>query len=170
LLLGLHTQQREDTGLSPAEAVFGAPIVLPNEFLQGDEISIGSILRIFQKLWMRLLFLCPGTIPAPICPADCQPSSSPPASSGSGAAAPSRRSRPFSAALSLFCARDPAPSPSESGRGTRSSLSVASRPPRPRTPSLAVRVATADCRVSFLVKQVSFSDPMVSSPSSSAPP
>jgi hypothetical protein len=30
VLLGLHAQPREDTGLSPAEAVFGAPIVLPN--------------------------------------------------------------------------------------------------------------------------------------------
>ncbi len=27
VLLGLHAQPREDTGLSPAEAVFGAPIV-----------------------------------------------------------------------------------------------------------------------------------------------
>jgi hypothetical protein len=30
VLLGLHAQPREDTGLSPAEAVFGASIVLPN--------------------------------------------------------------------------------------------------------------------------------------------
>jgi hypothetical protein len=30
VLLGLRAQPREDTGLSPAEAVFGAPIVLPN--------------------------------------------------------------------------------------------------------------------------------------------
>ncbi len=34
ILLGLCAQLREDTGLSPAEAVFGAPIVLPNEFLK----------------------------------------------------------------------------------------------------------------------------------------
>ncbi len=33
VLLGLRAQPREDTGLSLAEAVFGAPIVLPNEFL-----------------------------------------------------------------------------------------------------------------------------------------
>jgi transposase InsO family protein len=38
VLLGLRAQPREDTGLSPAEAVFGAPIMLPNEFLQGEEI------------------------------------------------------------------------------------------------------------------------------------
>jgi hypothetical protein len=33
VLLGLRAQPREDTGLSPAEAVFGTPIVLPNDFL-----------------------------------------------------------------------------------------------------------------------------------------
>jgi hypothetical protein len=33
ILLGLHAKLREDTGLSPAEAVFGAPIVWLNEFL-----------------------------------------------------------------------------------------------------------------------------------------
>jgi hypothetical protein len=43
VLLGLRAQPREDTGLSPAEAVFCSPIVLPNEFLQGDEIFIGTI-------------------------------------------------------------------------------------------------------------------------------
>jgi hypothetical protein len=38
-----RAQRKGDTGLSPAEAVFGAPIVLPNEFLKGDEISIDTI-------------------------------------------------------------------------------------------------------------------------------
>jgi hypothetical protein len=33
VLLRLRAQPREDPGLSPAEAVFGAQIVLPNEFL-----------------------------------------------------------------------------------------------------------------------------------------
>jgi hypothetical protein len=32
VLLGLRAQLREDTGISPSEAVFGAQIVLPNEF------------------------------------------------------------------------------------------------------------------------------------------
>jgi hypothetical protein len=36
VLLGLRAQPREDTDLSPAEAVFGAQIVLPNELLQND--------------------------------------------------------------------------------------------------------------------------------------
>jgi hypothetical protein len=36
---------REDTGLSPAEAVFGAQIVLPNEFLQNDELSVDTIIK-----------------------------------------------------------------------------------------------------------------------------
>jgi hypothetical protein len=46
-LPGLRAQLREDTGLSPAEAVFGAPILLPNEFLQNEEISIDSIVKNF---------------------------------------------------------------------------------------------------------------------------
>ncbi len=49
VLLGLCAQPREDTGLSPAEAVFGAPIVLPNEFLKGDKISVDTISKYFLK-------------------------------------------------------------------------------------------------------------------------
>ncbi len=49
MLLGLQAQLREDTGLSPAEAVFGAPIVLPNEFLQNEEVSVDSIIKNFSK-------------------------------------------------------------------------------------------------------------------------
>jgi hypothetical protein len=33
----------------PAEAVFGAPIVLPNEFLQNEEIYVDSITKNFSK-------------------------------------------------------------------------------------------------------------------------
>jgi hypothetical protein len=39
----LCAQLRGDTGLSPA--VFGTPIVLPNEFLQGDEFSVDEIVK-----------------------------------------------------------------------------------------------------------------------------
>jgi hypothetical protein len=45
VLLRLRAQPREDTGLSPAEAVFGAQIVLPNEFLQNDELSVDTIIK-----------------------------------------------------------------------------------------------------------------------------
>ncbi len=51
MLLGLRAQPREDTGLSLAEAVFGAPIVLPNEFLQNEEMSVDAIIKIFSKTW-----------------------------------------------------------------------------------------------------------------------
>ncbi len=44
-----RAQLREDTGLSPAEAVFGAQIVLPNEFLQNDELSVDPIVKKFSK-------------------------------------------------------------------------------------------------------------------------
>jgi hypothetical protein len=49
VLLGLRAQPREDTGLSPAEAVFGAQIVLPNEFLQNDELSVDTIVKIISQ-------------------------------------------------------------------------------------------------------------------------
>jgi hypothetical protein len=51
VLLRLRAQQREDTdtGLSRAEAVLGAQIVLPNEFLQNDELSVDTIVKNFSK-------------------------------------------------------------------------------------------------------------------------
>jgi hypothetical protein len=49
VLLGLKAQLREETGLSPAEAVFGAQIVLPNEVLQNDELSLETIVKNFSK-------------------------------------------------------------------------------------------------------------------------
>jgi hypothetical protein len=49
VLLGLHAQPKEETGLSAAEAVFGAPIVLPSEFLQNEKISVDSIIKNFSK-------------------------------------------------------------------------------------------------------------------------
>jgi hypothetical protein len=62
VLLGLRAQPREDTGLSPAEAVIVALIVLPNEFLNRDEIPVSTISKKIFSLWMLLLFPCPGTI------------------------------------------------------------------------------------------------------------
>jgi transposase InsO family protein len=49
VLLGLRIKPREDTGLSPAESVNGAPIVLPNEFLQCDELAVDSIIKDLKK-------------------------------------------------------------------------------------------------------------------------
>jgi hypothetical protein len=49
VLLGLRAQPREDTGLSPAESVYGAPIVLPNEFLQSEELAVDSIIKNFKN-------------------------------------------------------------------------------------------------------------------------
>jgi hypothetical protein len=46
VLLGLQTQPRP--GLSLAEAVFAAPIVL-HEFLQNKEMSVDAIIKIFFK-------------------------------------------------------------------------------------------------------------------------
>jgi hypothetical protein len=49
ILLELRAQPRENTGLSPAEAVFGAQIVLPNEFLQNYEFSVDIIVEKLSK-------------------------------------------------------------------------------------------------------------------------
>jgi hypothetical protein len=49
VLLGLRAQPREVTCLSPAEADFGAQIVLPNEFLKNDELSVDAIIKNFSK-------------------------------------------------------------------------------------------------------------------------
>ncbi len=42
---GVASSPQGDTGLSPAEAVFGAQIVLPNEFLQNDQLSVDAIIK-----------------------------------------------------------------------------------------------------------------------------
>jgi hypothetical protein len=58
-LLGLRAQPREDTGLSPAEAVFSAPIVLPKEFLRNDEMSVDSVSTNFSKTLDALPYSLP---------------------------------------------------------------------------------------------------------------
>jgi hypothetical protein len=146
VLLGLRAQPREDTGLSPAEAVFGAQIVLPNEFSQNDELSVDTIVKNFSKtLHVSAPSLSrhnsstelPSELPAELLSAP---------SSGSVGAA---WFHPFSCsttASTQSCAAIPAPSPSESGRVTRLLLQAALRLARPRTPRLAARVAAADRR------------------------
>jgi hypothetical protein len=130
------------------------------------------------KPCMFLLLFCLDTILAPSCPARCQPSCSPPPSSGSVGAA---WFHPFSRstmARTQFCAAAPAPSPSESVRWMRWLPSAALRLARLRMPRLAARVTAADRRAHAqavlglaATKRVSFSDPLVFSPSSSpAPP
>jgi hypothetical protein len=56
VLLGLRAQLREDAGLSPAEAGVGAPIVLPREFLHGEEFSVDNISKNFFKTLDALAF------------------------------------------------------------------------------------------------------------------
>jgi hypothetical protein len=49
VLLVLRAQPREDSGLSSAEAVFGAQLDLPNKFLQNNEVSVDANVKIFSK-------------------------------------------------------------------------------------------------------------------------
>jgi transposase InsO family protein len=118
-LLGLRAQPREDTGLSPAEAVFGAQIVLPNEFLQNDEFSVDAIVKNFAKTLH---------VSAPSLPRHNSSTKLPSELPAELLSAPSTGSvgaawfHPFSSSTTAptrSCAAVPAPSPSESGRGTR---------------------------------------------------
>ncbi len=141
---GLRAQPREDTGLSPAAAVFGAQIVLPNEFLQNDEFSVDTIVKHFSEtLHVSAPSLprhnsstdLPSELPAELL--------SPPPSYGSVGTTSAALQQPLP---TRSCAMAPAPSPSESGRRTRWLPSAALRLAQPRTPPLAAPVAAADCR------------------------
>jgi hypothetical protein len=149
VLLGLRAQPGEDTGLSPAEAVFSTQIVLPNEIFQNTVMNfqLTQLSKIFPEPCMFLLLLCLGTILALTHLASCQPSCSPPPSSGSVGAA---WFHPFSRSTTTptwSCTAAPAPSPSESVRGTRWLPSAALRLAQQRTPHLAARIAAADREV-----------------------
>jgi hypothetical protein len=136
VLLGLRAQPREDTGLSPTEAVFGALIVLPNEFLQNDELSVDTIVKKFSKTLHVSAPSLPRHNSSTELPSELPASERPGSTPSAALRRPPRGPAP----------RPPAPSPSESGRGTRLLPSAALRPARPRTPSLAARVAAADRR------------------------
>ncbi len=127
VLLRLCAQPREDTGLSPTEAVFGAPIVLPNEFLENEEISVDSQIKFFTKT------LHVPTTSLPRHSSSTQLPSELPAELLSVPLVWVRQGasfHPFSRSTmsTPFCAVAPAPSPSESGHGTRSSPSATLRP------------------------------------------
>jgi hypothetical protein len=100
----------------------------------------------FPKPCMFLLLLCLGTILALTCPVSCQPSFSPPPSSGFVRVASFHPFSRSTMAPMRFCAVAPTPSPSESDRGMRWSLSAALRPAWQRTPRLVARHAAADRR------------------------
>jgi hypothetical protein len=140
VLLGLRAQPREDTGLSLAEAVFGAQIVLPNEFLQNDELSVDTIVITFSKT----LHVSAPSLPRHNSSTDLP--SELPAELLSAPLVWVRRGgllpplQPLYNSPTRSCAAALAPSPSESGHGTRWLASAAWL----WTPRLAARVATAD--------------------------
>ncbi len=147
MLLGLRAQPREDTGLSPAETVISAPIVLPKKFLQNEEISVDSMVKNFSKT-LDVPAFCLSRHNS-----NAQLSSKLPAELLSATLDWVRHGGVIPPLHLLYdgptpiCAVDPAPSPSKSGPGMRSSPSATSRPAWPRTPSPAAHVAAADCWV-----------------------
>jgi hypothetical protein len=147
VLLGLRAQPREDAGLSPAEAVFGAPIVLPNEFLENEEMLVDAIIKNCSKtLHVPAVSLSRNNYSAQL-PSELPGKLLSAPSSGSVGAA---SSHPFSCstmAPTPSCSADPAPSPSELGHTTRLLPSAAPRLACPQTPCQAARVATADRQI-----------------------
>jgi hypothetical protein len=116
VLLGLLAQLREDTGLSPAEAVFGPPIVLPKEFLQGDELSVDTISKNVLKSLDAPAFSLPrhnlSRQLLSMLPADLLSSRLVWVHHGGAVS----HSTPSMTAPRLSSAVDPVPSPSKSGR------------------------------------------------------
>ncbi len=97
-----------NTGLSPAEAVLSVlPLCCLMKFCKMKKFQLILLSKIFQRLWMFLLFLCLGTILAPSCPASCQPSSSPPPLSGSIMAASFHPSAALRRTLPRFVPQTP---------------------------------------------------------------
>ncbi len=147
MLLGLRAQPREDTGLSPAEAVFGAPTVLPNEFLQNEEMPVDAIIKNFSR-----------TLHAPAISLPRHNSSAqlPDELPGNLLSAPLvwvRRGgvipplQPLYDGPYTLLRSGPRSFTIRVGSRDEASPSAASRPARPRTPRLAARVAAADRRV-----------------------
>jgi hypothetical protein len=107
-LTGLHAQPWEDTGLSPAEADYGAPIVLPNEFLQGGSISADTISIFFFIIFgCSCVFFAKAQFESPAAEGAPRLISSEPASYGSGAAAWFPLSTLTMMAPTLSSAKDP---------------------------------------------------------------
>ena len=69
ILLYLRATPREDTGLSPAEATYGSPLVLPGQFLEGKEAPTPAFFNQLREAMSNFL-------PTPAChniPADDLP-------------------------------------------------------------------------------------------------
>jgi hypothetical protein len=141
VLLRLRAQPREDTGLSSAEAVFGTPIVLPNEFLQNKEMSVVAIIKKFSQTLHVPAVSLPGHNSSPQLTSELPGEllSAPLVWVCRGGFIPPLQ--PLCDGPYAVLRRGPAPPPSESGLGTRLLLSAASRLARPRVPRLAARVA-----------------------------
>jgi hypothetical protein len=171
VLLGLRAQPREDTGLSPAEAVFGAPIVLPNEFLQNKEMSVHAIVKNFSKT------LHVPAVSLPRHNSSIQLSDELPSDLLSAPLVWVHRGGVIPPLQLLY--KGPYAVLRRGPRsfiirvGSRDEVIAVSRLKActPRTPRLAACVATADHPGGpAATKQVLFSDPLVSSPSLPGPP
>jgi hypothetical protein len=175
VLLGLRAQLREDTGLSPPEAVFGAQIVLPNSFLQNDELSVDTIVNKFSKT---------SHVSAPSLPRHNSSTEQPselPAELLSAFSSESVRAawfHPFSRSTTAPTRFSPRPLSFTIRVGSRDEVVAISRlkactavDATPGSPCCRGRLPGSRPGSLAATKRVSFSDPLVSSPSSPlAPP
>jgi hypothetical protein len=91
VLLGLRSQPREDSNISPAQAVYGTPLVLPNQYLSIDDtVTMNEFLVQINNNYSlpRHNFAATGS-----CQRTCRRTCGPRSASGSAAVATCRRSR-----------------------------------------------------------------------------
>jgi hypothetical protein len=139
-------------------------------FCKMTNFQLTPLSKNFPKPCMFLLLLFLGTILAPICLASCQLSYSPPSSSGSVEAAWFHHFSCSTTAPTQSCATAPAPSPSEPGCMMRWSQACTAADATHGSPRRHGRLPGSHPGGPAATKRVSFSDPLVSSPSFPLPP
>jgi hypothetical protein len=109
VLLELRVQPREDTDLSRLRQFSVPKLYCQTNFCKMMSFQLILLSKFFPKPCMFRLLLCLGTILAQTCPASCQPSCSPPLSSGSIGAASFHPLGCSTMAPMQFCAVAPPP-------------------------------------------------------------
>jgi hypothetical protein len=174
VLLGLSAQPRGDTGLSPAEAVFGAPIVLSNEYLQNEEIFVDSIIKNFSTTldvpfsslpWHNSSVQLPSELPAELL-------SAPLVWVHGGDIVPHLQSlydSPHAVLRHGPCSFTIRVGSQDEGIAVSRLKACTAADAEPGSPRFRGRLPGSCLGGPATTKRVSFSEPLVSSPSSSAP-
>jgi hypothetical protein len=140
----------------------------PTNFCKETYYLLMKLSKKFKKLWMLLLFPCPGTIPVPSCWPSCQTSCCVPPSSGCvvGSVVPPLHC-PYAVLLQgprSFTIRAGSQDEIVSISHLKACTEADTTPGNPQP------IAGQAPRCPATTKRVSFADPLVSPPSSQAPP